>query len=138
MNFFVALIIAFLFGLGIYLVLHRDIIKVAIGFGLMSHSINIFIVASGVLQGSLVPIVVTAINEHAKFIFNDNFAGGLVTPIVSGLTEDGLYADPLTQALVLTAIVISLATTAVLLTLAYHIDREFETTDVDALGRMKG
>ena len=138
MNFFVALIIAFLFGLGIYLVLHRDIIKVAIGFGLMSHSVNIFIVASGVLQGSLVPIIVTKINERAGFIFADRFGSSQIAPIVGGFTENSLYADPLTQALVLTAIVISLATTAVLLTLAYHIDREFETTDVDALGRMKG
>ncbi len=138
MNFFIALIIAVLFGTGIYLVLHRDILKVAFGFGLISHAVNIFIVASGILQGNLVPIIVTKINENAGFIFTDDIAGRVLGPVVTGYTEDGLYADPLPQALVLTAIVISLATTAVLLTLAYHIDREFGTTDTEALGRMKG
>lgn len=137
MNLFIAFLVSFLFGLGIYMILHRDIMKIAMGFGILSHSINIFIVASGILQGNFVPIIITKINEHASFIFEDDFAGGILSPIVSG-SDAGMYADPLTQALVLTAIVISFATTAVLLTLVYHIDKEFGSTDVENLRRMKG
>ncbi|NLI62123.1 MAG: cation:proton antiporter [Methanosarcinaceae archaeon] len=138
MNFFIALLVSFLFGLGIYLILNRDIMKIAIGFGIMGHATNIFIVASGILQGEFVPIIITKINEYTTFIFGDDLASGIIAPIIEGTSEAGMYADPLTQALVLTAIVISFATTAVILTLIYHIDKEFETTDVNKLGRMKG
>ncbi|MCL2549408.1 MAG: NADH-quinone oxidoreductase subunit K [Methanimicrococcus sp.] len=135
---FTALTISLLFGIGIYMILRRDIIKIAIGFSLISHSINLTIVTSGIFTGTLVPILTNTINEHADFIFTDDFAGGVLSPIVTGVTENSNYADPLTQALVLTAIVISFATTAVLLTLAYRINEEYGTTDVDELRRLYG
>jgi len=135
---FMALTISILFGIGIYMILRRDIIKIAIGFSLMSHSINLAIVTSGILTGPLVAILKESVNEHAGFIFTDDFAGGLLSPIITGITENGNYSDPLTQALVLTAIVISFATTAILLTLAYRINEEYGTTDVDELRRLHG
>ena len=133
-----ALTISLLFGIGVYMILRRDIIKIAIGFSLVSHAVNLTIVTSGIFTGALVSILTDSINEHAGFIFTDNFAGGILAPIVTGITENSNYADPLTQALVLTAIVISFATTAILLTLAYRINEEYGTTDVDELRRLHG
>lgn len=133
-----ALTISIIFGIGIYMILRRDIMKIAVGFGLISHSINLTIVTSGIFSGTLVPILTEAINEHVTFIFEDDFANGILAPIINGFTENSLYVDPLTQALVLTAIVISFATTAILLTLAYRINEEYGTTDVDELRRLHG
>ncbi|MDV0445767.1 Na(+)/H(+) antiporter subunit C [Methanimicrococcus sp. At1] len=135
---FTALTISLLFGIGIYMILRRDIMKIAVGFSLISHSINLTIVTSGIFTGTLVPILTETINEHASFIFTDDFSNGILAPIVSGFTENTSFVDPLTQALVLTAIVISFATTAILLTLAYRISEEYGTTDVDELRRLHG
>lgn len=133
-----ALTISLLFGIGVYMILRRDILKIAVGFSMISHSINLTIVTSGIFTGTLVPILTEVINENAGFIFSDSIIGGILAPIITGITENGDYADPLTQALVLTAIVISFATTAILLTLAYRINEEYGTTDVDELRRLHG
>jgi multicomponent Na+:H+ antiporter subunit C len=45
--------------------------------------------------------------------------------------------DPLVQALVLTAIVIGLATTAFVLTLCYRVNEEYGTVDVQELRRLR-
>jgi len=133
-----ALTISILFGMGIYMILKRDIIKIAIGFNLISHSINLMIVTSGVLTGTLVPILTDAMNESSGFIFMDDYTNAALAPIITDAAKDSVFTDPLTQALVLTAIVISFATTAVLLTLAYRINEEYGTTDVDELRRLRG
>lgn len=133
-----ALTISLVFGIGVYMILRRDIMKIAVGFSLISHSVNLTIVTSGIFKGTLVPIVMETINENARFIFTDDFSNGILAPIVSGFTENSNFVDPLTQALVLTAIVISFATTAILLTLAYRISEEYGTTDVDELRRLHG
>ncbi|WNY29268.1 Na(+)/H(+) antiporter subunit C [Methanimicrococcus stummii] len=135
---FTALTISLVFGIGVYMILRRDIMKIAVGFSLISHSINLTIVTSGVFRGTLVPIITETINEHAGFIFTDDFSNGILAPIITGFTENNSFVDPLTQALVLTAIVISFATTAILLTLAYRISEEYGTTDVDELRRLHG
>jgi multicomponent Na+:H+ antiporter subunit C len=135
---FTALTISLVFGIGVYMVLRRDIMKVAVGFSLISHAVNLTIVTSGIFKGALPPILTDPINENAGFIFTDDFANGILAPIVTGFAESNVYADPLTQALVLTAIVISFATTAIFLTLAYRISEEYGTTDVDELRRLHG
>jgi len=133
-----ALTISLLFGIGIYMILYRDLIKIIVGFSLIGHAVNLTIVTSGIFTGTLVPIIKETINENADFIFSDDFINGYLAPIINGSTENGLFVDPLTQALVLTAIVISFATTAILLTLAYRINEEYGTTDVDELRRLWG
>lgn len=78
---------------GIYLLLERSLTRVLVGVLLSSNGVNIlFLVASG-------------------------RAGG--APII-GVTPEGQMSDPLPQAMVLTAIVITLGTTAFMLTLAYR------------------
>jgi len=133
-----ALTISILFGIGIYMILKRDLIKIAIGFNLISHSINLMIVTSGVLTGTLVPIFADAASKSGGFIFTDDYANATLAPILTDAAEKSAFTDPLTQALVLTAIVISFATTAILLTLAYRINEEYGTTDVDELRRLRG
>lgn len=136
-NTLLALTVSLLFGMGTFLILRRDIMKVIIGFGIVSHAVNLYIVASGVFtEGTLVPIL-----EHGEvvdqgLIFNDNLAAGIVGPITT--TPYTAFVDPLVQALVLTAIVIGLATTAFILTLAYRIYEEYGTTDVQELRRLWG
>lgn len=79
-------------GSGIWLVLRPRTFQVIVGLCLLAYGINLFIFSMGRLRTGAAPIMPK---------------GGFVIPDV--------YADPLSQALVLTAIVISFATTALFL-----------------------
>jgi multicomponent Na+:H+ antiporter subunit C len=87
-----ALTAAFLFGIGTYLVQQRKLSRIIIGIALLGHGANVLLVGSG--RSGNAPI------------------------IGNGDTAD--LADPLPQALALTAIVISFGVTALLLALAYR------------------
>lgn len=137
-NTLLSLTIAILFGIGTFLILRRDIIKVIIGMSILSHAINMLIVSAGIFDGIRVPIITESEYPTAATgtIFNDNLAEGVLAPITINSPID--FVDPLVQALVLTAIVISLATTAFILILAYRIYEEYGTTDIRELRRLWG
>ena len=90
MELIVALGIGALAGSGVWLILRTRTFQVIIGLSLLSYAVNLFIIVMGRLRTGA-PILTGA-------------AGG-----------PSQYADPLPQALVLTAIVISFATTALFL-----------------------
>ncbi len=91
MELLVAAAIGLLTAGGVYLILRLRTFPVILGLSLLSYACNLFIFASGRLAPGLTPII-------------DKTATG--------------YTDPLPQALVLTAIVISFGMTAVLVMLA--------------------
>ncbi len=88
----VALAIGVLAASGVWLILRPRTFQVAIGLSLLAYAVNLFIFAMGRLRMGAAPIV-----EAGK------------------AADPAAFADPLPQALVLTAIVISFATTALLL-----------------------
>jgi multicomponent K+:H+ antiporter subunit C len=88
----VAVAIGVLTSCGVWLLLRPRTFQVMIGLSLLSYAINLFIVAMGRLRVGAAPIVA---------------AGASADP--------SAFTDPLPQALVLTAIVISFAMTALLL-----------------------
>ncbi len=91
MELLVASAVGILTAAGVWLILRRRTFPVILGLALLSYAVNVFIFASGRLAIGQPPILA------------DGAAG---------------YTDPLTQALVLTAIVISFAMTAVIVMLA--------------------
>ena len=92
MEVILALAIGVLGGAGVWLVLRPRTFQVVMGLALLSYAVNLFIFSMGSLAIDRPP---------------------LVTP---GLPTDlAHYSDPLPQALVLTAIVIGFATTALFL-----------------------
>ncbi len=91
MEILVAMTIGLMTASGIFLMLRQRTFPVIVGLSLLSYAVNIFIFASGRLAASMPPII-------------DKAAAG--------------YADPLPQALVLTAIVISFGMTAVIVMMA--------------------
>ena len=91
MEIILALAIGILTGSGVWLLLRPRTFQVIVGLSLMSYAVNLFIYAMGRLKVDSPPIVGTA------------------------AADPSLYDDPLPQALVLTAIVISFAMTALLL-----------------------
>jgi multicomponent K+:H+ antiporter subunit C len=92
MELIVALLIGTLAGSGVWLLLRPRTFQVILGLSLLSYAVNLFIFVMGWVRGGVPPIV----DQGAAMDF-------------------ARFADPLPQALVLTAIVISFATTALLL-----------------------
>ena len=138
-NTLLSLTIAILFGLGTFMILRRDIIRVIIGLSILSHAVNMLIVSAGVFDGTKVPIITESHGaaDASGTIFSDVLENGIIAPVVSAGTHIE-FVDPLVQALVLTAIVISLATTGFILILAYRIHEEYGTTDIKELRRLWG
>jgi multicomponent Na+:H+ antiporter subunit C len=115
METLMAIVIGVLFASGIYLMLRRSIVKLAIGLVLMSQSANLLIfTAAGLTRGNppLVP------------------EGESSPPIP--------FADPLPQALVLTAIVIGFGVLAFTLVLVKRVYQTVGTDDMDEMRSTDG
>jgi len=106
-----ALTVGILFACGAYLILRRGQIKLILGLGLLSHGVNLLLFGSGALTRGEPPI----------FADKANFASELSTRHL---------ADPLPQALILTAIVISFGITAFMIVL---VNRRHTITNSDVV-----
>ena len=107
----ISLVVAVVFGAGAFLVLQRDLFRVVVGLTLISNSAFLFIIAAGLTQGTA------------------GFVQGAV-PILP-IPEGSMASDPLVQAMALTALVISLSTIALLLSLIYRLYVAHETVDLE-------
>jgi multicomponent Na+:H+ antiporter subunit C len=101
-----------LYAAGIYLMLRRRLAQLIVGIALLSTGTNLLIFTAGGLTRARPPVVADG-------------ATALVEP----------YADPVPQALVLTAIVIGFGLLAFSLVLAHRVHATVGTDDVDDVGR---
>jgi multicomponent Na+:H+ antiporter subunit C len=103
MNLIFALAAAVLFGAGAYLLLKRDLIRVVVGVSLISQSAILTLLASGLSRGR--------------------------APIYP--LPDARVSDPVVQSLALTALVIGLAVTALLLVVVDRVSHAYHTITQD-------
>jgi len=103
-----------LFSVGVYCILvKRNLIKIIIGIGIVEYAVNLFFVLVGYrVQG------------RAPILAKDQVIQNMV--------------DPLPQALVLTAIVIGLAVTALIVAIAIKIYEKYGTFDITKIRRLRG
>jgi multicomponent Na+:H+ antiporter subunit C len=105
-----AVVIGVLYATGLYLMMRRNIAKFIIGLALLSHGANLLIFTAGGLSRGRAPIIPEGTDAPA-----------------------GIIADPLPQALILTAIVISFALLAFALVLFLRTHQEIRTDDMERL-----
>jgi multicomponent Na+:H+ antiporter subunit C len=110
MNTLLALIVGVLYAAGFYLIMSRSIVKLIIGLALLSHAANLLIFAAAGMTRGRAPLIA----ENATM----------------GIPP---FADPLPQALILTAIVISFGVLAFAMVLIYRAYQSIGTDDVDAM-----
>jgi multicomponent K+:H+ antiporter subunit C len=103
LEFLIATGLGWVTACGIYLMLRGRTFPVVLGLTLLSYAVNVFIFTTGRLWSGMPPILI----------------GGTAV------------ADPLPQALVLTAIVIGFATTGLLIEMALRSRHESGTDHVD-------
>ncbi|QLG48032.1 sodium:proton antiporter [Natrinema halophilum] len=105
-----------LFALGTFLLLRRDLIRVVWGLTIISQAANLYLLT----MGGIAPATAESV------------------PVLAGHGDHvPETADPLVQALVLTAIVIGFGMTAFALVLSYRVYEEHDTLDVTNLGDHK-
>jgi len=111
MIFFLSFVV---FLIGLYCVItKKNLLKIVMGIVIMEYAVNFFLVLLGYRMGGVAPIVVEGVRE-AKFV------------------------DPLPQAMVLTAIVISIATLAFIVAICIRIYEKYHTFDLTEIRRLKG
>lgn len=104
-----------LFAIGLYGVLvKRNLIKIIIGLSIMEYATFLLFAVIGYVKEGKPPIIIKGQEEAVTFV------------------------DPLPQALVLTAIVIGLATTALVVSIAVRIYEKYGTFDVREIRRLRG
>lgn len=108
MELLVATAIGALTAVGIYLIMQRRTFPVVVGLSFLSYAVNVFLFAMGRLTINLPPIIVKSATA---------------------------YTDPLPQALVLTAIVITFGMTALIVVLSLRSFLETGSDDAMLGGR---
>ena len=104
-----ALVAAGLFGSGLYMVLSRHLVRMLLGLSLLTTAVNLMLFQAGRIQSVQPPL------------------------IPEGADRLQSSADPLPQALVLTAIVIGFALTVILASLALRAYRSHGTLRSDEI-----
>jgi multicomponent Na+:H+ antiporter subunit C len=101
-----------LFGLGVFQILRRDLVKAAMGFYTLFTAVNLFMLAAGAYEG--------------------------VVPAYTNQLENGQPSDPTVQALLLTAIVITLGAYCLILGMIEVIGHRFKSVDSHEIDQLKG
>ena len=99
-----------LFGVGFTkLLLHQNLIKKIMGMNIMDTAVYLFLAAKGYINGRMVPIV------------------------VDGVQDVSAYINPVPSGLVLTGIVVSVSTTALMLALTIRLYERYGSLDLDEI-----
>ena len=109
MQILTSLAIGVLFAIGIYQLLRRSVIRSALGLVIISNAVNLFLLSIGAYQGV----------------------------IASYAEATGQRSDALPQALILTAIVISMGTFSVALALLRILTARYSTNDAERLNELQ-
>lgn len=110
MELLLAITIGFLYASGIYMMLRRSLVKMIIGLILLGNGVNLLIFLLGRITKGSSPIIPGDLTTFAE-----------------------AYADPIPQALILTAIVISFGLQSFAIVLIKRVYRIVGTDDLDEL-----
>ncbi len=114
-----------LFMIGLYCaVVKKNMVKIVIGIMIMEYAVNLFLIMLGYRFGGVAPIVDKTFLE----------------PEIGQVTASFLSSsvDPLPQALVLTAIVISLGSLALMISICIRTHERYGTFDITQIRRLRG
>lgn len=112
MELLIAISIGTLYAAGIYMMMRRSLVKLIIGLILMGNGVNLLIFLLGRITKGATPIIPADLGSFA-----------------------GAYADPVPQALILTAIVISFGLQSFAIVLIKRVYKIVQTDDLDTLNK---
>jgi multicomponent Na+:H+ antiporter subunit C len=110
MEILLAFVVGTLYAAGLYLMMRRSIVKLVMGLALLGHAANLLIFTIGRLTHNQPPLIPAGAEQMV-----------------------GTYADPLPQALILTAIVIGFGVQAFALVLLKRVYQILKTDDLQQI-----
>jgi len=114
-----------LFMIGLYCaVVKKNMVKIVVGILIMEYAVNLFLVMLGFRTGGIAPIID---KTHL-----DAETGRIAASFINS------SVDPLPQALVLTAIVISLGSLALMISICIRTYEKYGTFDITEIRRLRG
>jgi len=114
-----------LFMIGLYCaVVKKNMVKIVVGILIMEYAVNLFLIMLGFRADGIAPII-----DRAQF---DPETQQIAASFVNS------SVDPLPQALVLTAIVISLGSLALMISICIRTYGKYGTFDITEIRRLKG
>jgi multicomponent Na+:H+ antiporter subunit C len=112
-----------LFMIGLYCaVVKKNMVKIVVGILIMEYAVNLFLIMLGYRHNGVAPIIDKSYLESQTAF--SNFVNSSV--------------DPLPQALVLTAIVISLGSLALMISICIRTYEKYGTFDITEIRRLRG
>lgn len=115
MEILLGILVGMLYATGLYMMLRRSLVKIIIGLILLGNGANLMIFLLGRITKGAPPIIDAGLSE-------------LVAP----------FADPVPQALILTAIVISFGLQAFAIVLMKRVYQVVGTDDIDKINMEEG
>ena len=114
-----------LFMIGLYCaVVKKNMVKIVIGIMVMEYAVNLFLIMLGYRIGGIAPII----DKGQLKSGTDQITASFLSSSV----------DPLPQALVLTAIVISLGSLALMISICIRTYERYGTFDITQIRRLRG
>jgi multicomponent Na+:H+ antiporter subunit C len=111
--------------IGLYCaVVKKNMVKIALGILIMEYAVNLFLIMLGYRAGGIAPIV------------DRTHVGSGPADLAAGFINASV--DPLPQALVLTAIVISLGSLALMISICIRTYEKYGTFDITEIRRLRG
>lgn len=141
-------IVIFLMMTGFYIVIAREnLIKSVIGLNIFQTSVFLLYITMGKVHGGTAPIIKNPVQYHDEHatehtaLLTENFvpAASFEEEVAdhaietAGHATDIVYSNPLPSVLMLTAIVVGIATTALALALIVRIREEYGTIEEDEI-----
>ena len=128
-----------LFMIGLYCaVVKKNMVKIVIGIMIMEYAVNLFLIMLGYRVGGIAPII----DKSQLEAVTEQIATNPSVTVISGWQPTASFlsssVDPLPQALVLTAIVISLGSLALMISICVRTYGKYGTFDITKIRRLKG
>ena len=117
---YIAVVILLMLGLWA-MIAKKNLVKKLIGMSIFQTAIILFYISMGTKKGSNIPIL-----DHGHGDYHD----------AHHAIDATLYANPLTHILMLTAIVVGVATLGLALTTVINVYKEYNTLDEDEINEL--
>ena len=126
-------VVIFLMMVGFYILISRgNLIKKIVGLNVFQTSVFMLYISMGKVSGGTPPILLKGEDGHGA-------AGGAAEAVsgAAGAAAEVVYSNPLPHVLILTAIVVGIATTSVGLALAVRIKEAYGTLEEDEINAIE-
>jgi multicomponent Na+:H+ antiporter subunit C len=148
MESILSLVVGLFFAAGIYLILSRQLVRVLLGVSILGNGVNLLIFTAGRLTEAAPPVLASNTSvAHAgggvmarataaqtgPLPSTDPATGEVLGGAAAAAAGESIVANPLPQALILTAIVIAFSIFAFLLVLTFRAYQSLGTQDVNEM-----